>query len=81
MNHHEREEREMSNQREMVLDSQMDVLDSAMIAIGRAIDELDSGDRWCDLDTNDAILKLEAIRQELKDQYMLIEDELRQIEA
>lgn len=71
----------MSNQREKVLDSQMDVLDSVIIAIGRAIDELDSGDRWCDLDTKDASLKLEAIRQELTAQYMLIEDELRQIEA
>jgi hypothetical protein len=81
MNHHEREEREMSNERKMVLDSKLDVLDSARIAIGRAIDELDSGDRWCDLDTKDAIFKLEAIRQDLEDQYMLIEDELRQIEA
>jgi len=81
MNHHEREEREMSNQREMVLDSQLDVLDSAIIAIGRAIDELDEADRFPDLDTKDAIFKLEAIRQDLEDQYMLIEDELRQIEA
>ncbi|NDC44070.1 MAG: hypothetical protein EBZ71_03255 [Proteobacteria bacterium] len=71
----------MSNQREMVLDSQMDILDSAIIAISRAIDELDEADRFPDLDTKDAIFKLEAIRQDLEDQYMLIEDELRHIEA
>ena len=71
----------MSNQREMVLDSQMDILDSAIIAIWRAIDRLDEADRFPDLDTKDAIFKLEAIRQDLEDQYMLIEDELRHIEA
>jgi len=71
----------MSNQREMVLEGELYVIDKAIVAITRAIDELYESDRFPDLDTKGAIFKLKAICQDLEDQYMLIEDELRQIEA
>jgi hypothetical protein len=70
----------MSNQREMVLESELDVLDRAFFAIGRAIDELYESDRFPDLDTKGAIFKLEAIRRDLEDQMMAIEKELNEIE-
>jgi len=70
----------MSNQREMVLESQLSILTNAIVALSRTINELDEADRFPDLDTKEAIAKLEDVRQDLEDQVMGIEEELNEIE-
>jgi len=59
--------------------SAMDVLDIAIKHIGHAIEALDSGDRWCDLDTKDAVQQLEMMQMDLENQLLVLEEELNDV--